>query len=53
MDTDEAEDIPSEVMSIIKEETGGLVEDTVTIQYEHWTTRMFILILFKNQMLME
>jgi hypothetical protein len=52
MDTDEAEDIPSEVMSIIKEETGGLVEDTVTIQYEHWTTRVFLLILLRDRTLM-
>jgi hypothetical protein len=37
--TDGIEDIPSEVLKIIESETGGLVQDTVALDYEHWTTR--------------
>lgn len=28
-------------MAIIKRDTGGLVQDTVALDYEHWTTREF------------
>jgi len=30
-------------MAIIKRDTGGLVQDTVALDYEHWTTRKLLL----------
>jgi len=39
--SDSVEEIPGEVMKIIESETGGLVQDTVALDYEHWTTREY------------
>jgi len=45
MQSDGVEDIPGEVMKIIESETGGLVQDTVALDYEHWTTREYTILL--------